>query len=46
MASRQPDIASCPQSVRVKKVRRSAYRSTWRRYRQSQSGSFFETQCE
>jgi len=36
-------IANCPQNVPVKEFRKSV--NTWRRYKQSQSGTFLETQC-
>jgi len=35
--------AACPQNVPVKKFWKSV--NIWRRHRQSQSGTFFETQC-
>jgi len=36
-------IANCPQNVPVKKFWKSV--NIWRRYRQSQNKTFFETQC-
>jgi len=35
--------ATCPQNVPVKNFWKSV--NIWRRYGQSQSGTFFETQC-
>ena len=36
-------VANCPQNVAVLKFSKSV--NIWRRYRQSQSGTFFGTQC-